>query len=241
MPIEHFDVLIVGAGISGIGAAYHLQSECPRWRYTVLEARGAIGGTWDLFRYPGIRSDSDMYTLGYSFRPWSDPKSIADGPSILKYLEETASSHGIDRNVRFHHRVTRASWSSENALWTVTVERGPIDETVQLTCRFLLVCTGYYEYSHGYTPNFAGTERFAGRIVHPQLWPRDLEYANQRIVVIGSGATAVTLVPELAKTAACQGPDRSRHDVRGPRRAGFCRCGAHTHGVAGHPSSRSSH
>jgi cation diffusion facilitator CzcD-associated flavoprotein CzcO len=201
MSVEHVDVLIVGAGISGIGAAYHLQEQCPRRTFAILEARDALGGTWDLFRYPGIRSDSDMYTLGYAFRPWKDPKAIADGPAILAYLHETAEAYGIDRKIRLGHRVTRAEWSTENATWTVTAERGPEREIVQVTCRFLLLCAGYYEYENGYTPAFSGVEHFRGRIVHPQHWTPDVDYDRKRVVVIGSGATAVTLVPELAKSA----------------------------------------
>ena len=199
---EHVDVLIVGAGISGICAAYHVQAKCPGKTFAVLEARGSIGGTWDLFRYPGIRSDSDMYTLGFRFRPWPDAKSIADGPSILSYVRETASTHGIDRKIRFHHRVVRAEWSTADARWTVEVERTDTGERVTLTCSFLFVCAGYYRYDGGYTPSFEGTERFAGRLVHPQQWTDDIEYADKRVVVIGSGATAVTLVPEMAKQAA---------------------------------------
>ena len=200
MAPEHFDVLIVGAGLSGIGAAHHLQRRCPGKSYAILEGRGAIGGTWDLFRYPGIRSDSDMYTMGYSFRPWTNPKAIADGPSILAYIRETAREAGIDRHIRFDHWVARADWSSENALWTVEATR-PQGGRARFTSNFLFMCSGYYRYSGGYMPEFAGAERFAGRIVHPQKWPEDLDYAGKRIVVIGSGATAVTLVPELAKTA----------------------------------------
>ena len=200
--LEHFDVVIVGAGISGIGAGYHLQENCPGRTFVVLEGRETMGGTWDLFRYPGIRSDSDMYTLGYSFRPWTDPKAIADGPSILSYLKETAREYGIDRKIRFNHRVTEASWSTTDARWTVVAERGDTGETVRFTCSFLFVCSGYYEYSAGYTPEFPGRERFQGRIVHPQHWTPDVEYAGKRVIVIGSGATAVTLVPELAKSAA---------------------------------------
>ena len=199
---EHFDVLIVGAGLSGIGAGYHLQKNCPGKSYAILEARDCMGGTWDLFRYPGIRSDSDMYTLGYSFRPWRDAKAIADGPSILKYVRDTAKDYGVDRKIRFQHRVKRASWSTPEAMWTVEVERGPARETARFTCNFLFMCSGYYRYDEGYSPQFPGIERFAGRIVHPQKWTDDVDYAGKRVVVIGSGATAVTLVPELAKSAA---------------------------------------
>ena len=199
MSIEHFDVLIVGAGLSGIGAAYHLKRDCPKKTYAIFEARAAIGGTWDLFRYPGIRSDSDMYTLGYAFKPWREAKAIADGPSILNYVRETAAEHGVDRHIRYGHKVKRATWSSETATWTVEAERD--GETVRISCDFLSMCSGYYNYDAGYTPDFAGTERFKGRIVHPQHWPDDLDYAGKKVVVIGSGATAVTLVPEMAKTA----------------------------------------
>lgn len=202
MEEEHVDVLIVGAGLSGIGAAYHLQANCPGRSYAILEGRERSGGTWDLFRYPGIRSDSDMYTLGYSFRPWTQAKAIADGPSILKYVRETAADNGIDRKIRFDHRVVRASWSTPEARWTVDVERGPDREPVQLGCNFLFMCSGYYNYTAGYTPEFAGTADFTGRIVHPQHWPEDLDYQGRRVIVIGSGATAMTLVPEMAKTAA---------------------------------------
>ena len=202
MSSEHLDVLIVGAGLSGIGAAYHLQAGCPEKTYAVLEARGDLGGTWDLFRYPGIRSDSDMHTLGYAFRPWTGARAIADGPAILSYLRDTARAYGIDRRVRFHHRAVAARWSSADARWTVDIERGDTGETLQLTCAFLIGCTGYYRYDHGHTPQFAGVERFAGPVVHPQHWPADLDYAGKRVVVIGSGATAVTLVPALAGTAA---------------------------------------
>jgi cation diffusion facilitator CzcD-associated flavoprotein CzcO len=202
MKAEHLDVLVVGAGISGICAGYHLQTSCAGRSYAILEARDRIGGTWDLFRYPGIRSDSDMYTLGFSFKPWTNPKAIADGPSIIAYLEETAREHGIERRIRFRHRVVRASWSSADALWTVDVEHGDAREVVQLTCNFLFMCSGYYDYAGGYTPDFPGVERFRGRIVHPQKWTQDVDYAGKRVVVIGSGATAVTLVPAMAKTAA---------------------------------------
>lgn len=200
--IEHMDVLIIGAGLSGIGAAYHLQTLCPGKTYAIFEGRHAIGGTWDLFRYPGVRSDSDMYTLGYRFRPWKSPKSIADGPSIKAYIEETAAEHGIDRKIRFHHRVVRAEWSSADARWTVTAEVGPEKTRTTYTCSFLYACTGYYDYDSGYTPEFAGRDTFRGTIVHPQKWPADLDYTGKRVVVIGSGATAVTLVPAMAETAA---------------------------------------
>ena len=202
MTIEHFDVLIVGAGLSGIGAGYHLQTRSPGRTYAILEGRDAIGGTWDLFRYPGIRSDSDMYTLGYAFRPWEESKAIADGPSILRYVRDTAREYGIDRRIRFGHRVKRASWSSQDACWSVEAERGGAQQPVRFTCNFLFVCGGYYKYSGGYTPDFPGVERFAGRVVHPQKWTDDIDYAGKRVIVIGSGATAVTLVPELAKQAA---------------------------------------
>jgi monooxygenase len=200
MSLEHVDVLIVGAGLSGIGAGYHLQTECPGKTYAILEARDAIGGTWDLFRYPGIRSDSDMYTLGYRFKPWSNAKAIADGPSILDYVKETARENGIDRRIRFGHRVVRASWSSTDARWTVEATHG--GETVRLTCSFLFMCSGYYRYDEGYTPAFEGVDRFAGQVIHPQHWREDADYARKRVVVIGSGATAVTLVPAMAETAA---------------------------------------
>ncbi|MEZ4867826.1 MAG: NAD(P)/FAD-dependent oxidoreductase [Caldilineaceae bacterium] len=202
MATEHVDVLIVGAGLSGIAAAYYLQRRCPTKRYVILEGRDAIGGTWDLFRYPGVRSDSDMYTLGYSFRPWREAKAIADGPAILKYIRETAAVYGIDRKIRFNQRVRHASWSSADTRWTVEVEQGPDQTITRYTCNFLLMCSGYYDYAQGYAPNWPGVERFAGRIVHPQQWPADLDYQGKRVVVIGSGATAVTLVPAMATTAA---------------------------------------
>jgi monooxygenase len=199
---EHVDVLIVGAGLSGVDAAYHLQRYLPGKSYAILEARDCIGGTWDLFRYPGVRSDSDMYTLGYSFRPWRDDKSIGDGASILNYVRETAHIYGIDRRIRFHHRVTRARWSSATATWTVDAERTDTGEAVRVTCGFLFMCTGYYRYDEGYTPQFPGVERFGGEIVHPQFWHENVDHAGKRVVVIGSGATAVTLVPALAPDAA---------------------------------------
>jgi monooxygenase len=199
---EHLDVLIVGAGLSGIGAARRLQAGCPWADYAIFEARGAIGGTWDLFRYPGIRSDSDMFTLGYPFKPWAGEKAIADGDSILAYIEETAVEAGIDKRIRFHHRIVSAEWSTDDARWTVTAERSDTGETVTVTCDFYFSCSGYYRYDHGYQPDFAGLDRFQGQVVHPQHWPEDLDYAGKKVVVIGSGATAVTLVPSLAKEAA---------------------------------------
>src|SRR5919112_631162 len=199
---EHFDVLIIGAGLSGVGAGCHVTIRCPGKTYAILEARDAMGGTWDLFRYPGIRSDSDMFTLGYSFRPWEDGKAIADGPAIRSYVRETASDHGIEDSIRFHHRVVRAEWSSEDARWTVDAERTDTGESVKLTGSFLYGCTGYYRYDQGYLPHFEGRERFEGTIVHPQHWPEELDYDHKRVVVIGSGATAVTLVPAMAERAA---------------------------------------
>ena len=200
-PLEHFDVLIVGAGFSGIGAGYRLQTECPGKTYAILESRNAMGGTWDLFRYPGIRSDSDMYTLGFAFRPWREKKSIAGGASIVNYIRETASEYGIDQKIRYGHTVTRASWSSPHAEWTVDAT-GPEGKPLRFTCNFLYMCSGYYDYAQGYLPGWPQMDRYRGRIVHPQHWPEDLDVAGQRIVVIGSGATAVTLVPALARTAA---------------------------------------
>jgi cation diffusion facilitator CzcD-associated flavoprotein CzcO len=199
---EHYDVLIVGAGLSGVGAAYHLQRDCPNKSYIILEGREAIGGTWDLFRYPGVRSDSDMYTLGYSFRPWTDAKAIADGPSILNYVRDTAREGGIDRHIRFRHHVKCASWSSRDARWTVEAERTDTGERVRFTCNFLHMCSGYYDYAQGYLPEFAGIDRYKGKVVHPQFWPESLDYRGKRVIVIGSGATAVTIVPEMAKDAA---------------------------------------
>jgi cation diffusion facilitator CzcD-associated flavoprotein CzcO len=201
-PTEHLDVLVIGAGLSGIGAGHYLQTETPWATYAIFEGRSAIGGTWDLFRYPGIRSDSDMFTLGYSFRPWTGEKAIADGASILRYIEDTAAEEGIDRHIRFQHRVTRAEWSSDDARWTVTAERADTGETVTVTAGFLFSCSGYYRYDHGYTPEFPGLDRFGGQIVHPQAWPEDLAYAGKRVVVIGSGATAITLIPSMADRAA---------------------------------------
>ncbi|HJQ47222.1 MAG TPA: NAD(P)/FAD-dependent oxidoreductase [Amycolatopsis sp.] len=195
---DHVDVLIVGAGLSGIGAAHHLRSAFPRRTYAILEARDAIGGTWDLFRYPGVRSDSDMHTLGYRFRPWTHARSIADGQSILDYIRDTATESGIDKHIRFGHRVVSASWAGSR--WTVeSVHNG---QRVHTTANFLYVCSGYYHYDKGHSPEFAGLERFGGAVVHPQQWPQDLDYAGKKVVVIGSGATAVTLVPAMTDRAA---------------------------------------
>ena len=200
--MEHVDVIVVGAGLSGIGGACHLKMYSPNKSFLILEGRDAIGGTWDLFRYPGVRSDSDMYTLGYRFRPWREAKAIADGPAILNYIRDTAAEFGVDKAIRYNHRVRHASWSSQEARWTVEVETGPDKTLVQLTCAFLYLCTGYYDYESGYTPEWPGVARFHGTIVHPQKWPNDLDYTGKRIVVIGSGATAITLVPAMAQRAA---------------------------------------
>ncbi|HQX54427.1 MAG TPA: NAD(P)/FAD-dependent oxidoreductase [Pyrinomonadaceae bacterium] len=217
--MQHFDVLIIGAGLSGIGAGARLRMDCPEKSFAILEGREASGGTWDLFRYPGIRSDSDMFTLGYRFRPWSEPKAIADGPSILNYIRETATEYNLDKEIRYGHRVRRAAWSSEDSQWTVEAETRPVGsvstpgkngtladagdpDTVHFTCKFLYLCTGYYDYTSGYTPEWPGFDDYTGTVVHPQKWPEDLDYEGKNVVVIGSGATAVTLVPAMAKTAA---------------------------------------
>src|SRR5687767_7585066 len=200
--VEHVDVVIVGAGLSGIGGACHLKRECPQKSFVILEGRETMGGTWDLFRYPGVRSDSDMYTLGYRFRPWREAKAMAGAPAILNYIRDTAAEYGVDKTIRYNHRVQSASWSSDHARWTVKVETCHDKTVVQFTCNFLYLCTGYYDYESGYTPEWPGVARFRGRIVHPQKWPEELDYAGKRIVVIGSGATAVTLVPAMAERAA---------------------------------------
>ncbi len=196
-----YDVIIVGAGLSGIGAAYHLQTSCSGKSFAVLEARSAIGGTWDLFKYPGIRSDSDMYTLGFPFNPWENPKAIADGPSILQYIKDTAQKFGIDKKIKFNHKVVDASWSDSDKLWTLKIAGNDKVQEQQLRCKFLFMCSGYYDYDKGYTPEFPGSETFKGAIIHPQKWDSSIEYANKKVVIIGSGATAVTLVPEMAKKA----------------------------------------
>ncbi|HSV41740.1 MAG TPA: NAD(P)/FAD-dependent oxidoreductase [Nocardioidaceae bacterium] len=201
MTQTHFDVLVVGAGLSGIGAAYHIQQAFPSRSYAVLETRGAIGGTWDLFRYPGVRSDSDMFTLGYGFKPWKGKKAIAAGADIRDYIRETASENGIDQHVRYHSKLVHADWSSADAKWTVTVERQDTGKTETLTCGFLFSTSGYYRYDEGFTPDFPGLKDFKGQVVHPQHWPEDLDYAGKRVVVIGSGATAVTLIPSMAPDA----------------------------------------
>ncbi len=200
--MEYVDVLIIGAGLSGIGAACHLTSARPQDSFAILEAREVIGGTWDLFRYPGVRSDSDMFTLGYSFAPWREAKAIADGPAILEYIRETARRNGVDRAIRFGRRAVAASWSSEEARWTVRVEQAETGERELWSCRFLWGNTGYYRYDEGYRPDFAGEDEFAGTIVHPQHWPEELDWTDRQVAVIGSGATAVTLVPALAERAA---------------------------------------
>ena len=198
---EHVDVLIVGAGLSGIGAGCHLRRDCPERSFAILEGRGATGGTWDLFRYPGVRSDSDMQTLAYAFAPWKEAETIADGPSILRYVRETAAQYGIEQTIRFHRRVVSADYDSDDCTWTVQVHCTDTDETTEMRCSFLFMCTGYYHYDEGYTPPFDGVERYAGTLVHPQHWPEQLDYAGRRVLVIGSGATAITLVPALARTA----------------------------------------
>ncbi len=201
MTIDYVDVIIVGAGLSGIGAACHLSEKCPGKSYAILESRDTIGGTWDLFRYPGIRSDSDMHTLGYNFKPWRADKAIADGPSILQYVKEAAVEHDVNQHIRFRHRVRKASWSSNDATWTIEAEDVEAGATFTIRCGFILMCSGYYNYENGYLPAFQGRERFRGRVVHPQHWPIDLDYAGKRVAIIGSGATAVTLMPEIAKEA----------------------------------------
>ena len=200
--MNHQDVIIVGAGLSGIGAAYYLQTKCPNRTYTILEGREAIGGTWDLFRYPGIRSDSDMHTLGYDFKPWREAKAIADGPSIWKYVNETADENGIRKHIRFQHKVIAASWSSEDATWTVTARDANDGEDVTLTCNFLYMCSGYYNYDEPFNAEIPGLDDFQGEVVHPQFWPEDLDYSGKKVTVIGSGATAMTIVPAMADRGA---------------------------------------
>ena len=200
--VEHLDVLVVGAGLSGIAAAHHLLAECPDKSFAILESRASIGGTWDLFRYPGVRSDSDIFTLGFSFKPWAGRETIADGDAILDYMREAAREEGIDRRIRFGHRLASASWNSATARWTVQVDRGESLPAVIITCNFLFLCTGYYSYSQAHRPKFPGQADFGGTLVHPQFWPKGLDCRDKQVVVIGSGATAVTLVPALAAEAA---------------------------------------
>ena len=199
--MEYFDVIVVGAGISGIGSACHLQTKCPGHSYVILEGRASLGGTWDLFRYPGLRSDSDMKTMAYKFKPWQGDKSLADGSSILSYLYETAIENKIDQNIRYQHHVKSAEWSSAENIWTIEVLRKDTNEMIEMSCNFILICAGYYSYKGGYTPNFKGQNDFQGQVIHPQAWPEDLDYANKRVAVIGSGATAITLIPALTSKA----------------------------------------
>ena len=201
MSVTAHEVIIIGAGLSGIGTACQLLERFPDLDFRILEGRERMGGTWDLFRYPGIRSDSDMHTLGYHFKPWTNPKAIADGPAILDYIRETAREHDVERRIHYQHRLKAAAWSSTTNRWTLTVEVGESGEEHRVSCRILLMCAGYFRYEHGYRPDFPGEERFKGTLVHPQLWPGDLDYSGKKIVIVGSGATAVTLLPELAKTA----------------------------------------
>ena len=200
--LESVDVLIIGAGLSGIGGACQLRRNCPDRSFMILESREASGGTWDLFRYPGIRSDSDMYTYGYGFKPWTDKSSIADGHKILSYIREAAAEYDVERHIRYQHKVVSAAWSSTEERWLVTADRGDTGEQVTISCQFIFSCSGYYDYEQGYTPEFAGIDAFNGQVVHAQHWPEDLDYQGKRVVVIGSGATAVTLVPAMSKDTA---------------------------------------
>lgn len=201
MTAEHFDVLVVGAGLSGIDAGVHMQKSCPNKSWAILEGRDDLGGTWDLFRYPGVRSDSDMYTLGFPFKPWEDRRAIAPGSAILDYIKAAATEFGIDEKIRYQHQIKRASWSTTDGQWTVEAEVGADKKLKLYTCNFLYMCSGYYSYKAGYQPDFPGLAQFKGQVIHPQQWPQDLDYSGKRVVVIGSGATAVTLVPALAEKA----------------------------------------
>lgn len=200
--VDHFDVLIIGAGVSGIGAACHLKMKCPGKTYAILERRESIGGTWDLFKYPGIRSDSDMLTFGFNFRPWHEPKILADGPAIKKYLIDTAKEYGVNEHIHYQLKFTAAAWSSREKRWTITTIDEKNGTEKKFTCWFLINCTGYYKYDAGYKPEFPGEKNFKGAIIHPQQWPENLDYAQKKVVVIGSGATAITLVPAMSKKAA---------------------------------------
>ena len=201
MSCEHRDIIIVGAGLTGIGAACHLSDKCPDRSYLVLESRQSSGGTWDLFRYPGIRSDSDMHTLGYSFKPWQSAKAIADGPSILRYVRETAAENAIDQHIRYGHCLLSASWCSQQSLWTLDIRQADSDNVVQMSCNFLYMCAGYYSYDKPHDPKFPGIDQFNGQVIHPQFWPDDLDYQDKQVVIVGSGATAMTLLPSMADKA----------------------------------------
>jgi cation diffusion facilitator CzcD-associated flavoprotein CzcO len=201
MSCEHRDIIIVGAGLTGIGAACHLSDKCPDRSYLVLESRQSSGGTWDLFRYPGIRSDSDMHTLGYSFKPWQSAKAIADGPSILRYVRETAAENAIDQHIRYGHCLLSASWCSQQSLWTLDIRQADSDNVVQMSCNFLYMCAGYYSYDKPHDPKFPGIDQFNGQVIHPQFWPDDLHYQDKQVVIVGSGATAMTLLPSMADKA----------------------------------------